>query len=838
MIQPQLKIREFKSLEDFLSWWNSPEVAQFRRTHPDMLNMLDEHRWVIPWLTKLQKEGKAIAPMHDKKFGKYILKKKLGEGGMGIVYLALDPDLNRKVALKMIPLKDKDSMERFDREARAVAKLKHPNIIPIYEIGLIEQYHYFTMEYIEGESLDKLVENKERHLGHRQVAEIIYEIASALHYAHSQQIIHRDIKPANILIDTDDKAYLTDFGLAKELQGLEKSLTLSGTIIGTPDYMSPEQARGAKRKIDQRSDIFSLGATLYYGLTGRPPFRGKELYQVLEAVVNKDPIPPRRIMPRIPQDMETICLKCLEKEPERRYQDDEELIQDLRRYLAGVVIHAKPAGLVTKSWRMAMQNKIAIWSLIGAAVIILAIVISLAIVSAAKKHQAAAYSKEAHQKFDKKQFADAATLCNRILALEPDNEEIQSLLGWCNNKIKAKAKAEQEARKTAEQEAKKVEEIANKLKHEAEIRAHETEIRAKAKGVLDRTISLTKPQDKITAAEDALKIDPSFGDAYQVIGYAYKDLKDYKKAIEYFSKAITNTPTLVYSYYERGIILYFIHNDIAGAVNDFSKVTELDPNSHLGYFAKGVVECERKNYEQSLANFNRAIELKTDFAQAYSSRGVVYSMKGDFERAISDFNKAIEFRSNYAVTYYNRGIAYHMKRDLERAIADFNKAIELQPNFAYAYGYRGIVYDNKGDLERAMADYNKAIELQPNLAEAYHNRGYTYYKKGDLERAIADFNKAIELQPNYAGAYYGRGIIYGKKGDLERAISEFNKAIELQPNFAEAYYSRGITYYNKGDWALAITDLESFLKLDPNNSNAATARKLIEEAKKQQNKGK
>jgi serine/threonine protein kinase len=369
MFKDKLLIKEFKSLNDFQSWWESSEVIRFCQKHPNMMDKIMEHHWVKPWSGYLTNPQKFPAPAHAEKgtFGKYYLEKKLGEGGMGAVYLARDSVLNRLVALKILLLKEPDAVERFLREARSIAKLNHPNIIDIYEVNALdlpdgkpgEFYHYLTMEYIEGGSLEKYIEANRpacavsgtagRHnVNHSKIARIIYEAAQVLDYTHRNNIVHRDIKPSNILLDKEGKVYLSDFGLAKELIHFEKTLTISGTIVGTPEYMSPEQAQGDKDKMDTRSDIFSLGSTFYQGLTGWLPFRGDELYKILRDVVNKNSIPPRRLVRTIPRDLETICLKCMEKKPENRYQTAADLADDLKRYLENRPILVRPAGFFTK----------------------------------------------------------------------------------------------------------------------------------------------------------------------------------------------------------------------------------------------------------------------------------------------------------------------------------------------------------------------------------------------------------------------------------------------------------------------------------------------------------
>ena len=808
-------------------------------------------------------------------FGKYILEKKLGQGGMGAVYLASDPTLQRQVALKIMTVEGQELTERFNREAQAMAKLKHPNIIQVYEVGTIGKHHYFTMEYIKGASLDNRIKDTKNKLSPRQVAEIIRDTASALDYAHKQSIIHRDIKPANILIDSNKHPYLMDFGLAKELTGLDRSLTMSGSIMGTPDYMSPEQAMGDKRRIDSRSDIFSLGATLYHSISGQPPFKGKELYQVLDQVVNKDPIPPSRLMRSLPKDLETICLKCMDKEKERRYQTSRELADDISRYLAGESISAKPISVVTRVLKRSKKNKIAIISILGTVVILAAVVISLITSSASKNRQIEEYRQKAYQSFKEDKFEEVIAICNTVLALLPRDEEIKSLLRKSDYAIKEKeariqrekdqAKAEEEKMRLEKERAKAEEEKMRlekekikaetekmriekeraqaeeeKMRREKELAKAETEkiqkakdTREKAKAILDRlNAGNLTPDERIKAANDALQIDPSYGDAYQVIGYAYKDKKDYDKAYEYFTKAIENTPTLAYSYYERGHINAYIYGKVEKAIADFTKVFELDPNSHIGYFAAGTIEYYLQNYDKAIADLNKAIEIKSDYADAYANRGTTYVQKGEIERAITDLNQAIKLDPNNANAYINRAVAYKQKGEIDKAMTDINYAIKLNPNDVSAYRNRGSIYKQKGEIDKAIADYNKAIELNPYDVASYNNRGLAYEGKKDFNSAFADYNKAIEIDPKCAEAYNSRGGIYSKTGDFEKAIEDYTRAIELKPNLVVVYINRAYAYENKGKLNKAIKDGEMFLKLAPNHPAAAHVKQLIEEWKR------
>ena len=310
--------------------------------------------------------------------GEYEILAEIARGGMGIVFKARQQKLKRIVALKMIlsgKLADVADIERFHREARAAGQLKHPNIVSIHEIGEHEGHHYFTMDYIDGHSLSDEV--RDESLPPRRAAELTMKVANAIEFAHQRGTLHRDLKPANILIDGENQPHVTDFGLAKVV-GDDKTrseLTASGQILGTPSYMPPEQAAGKHSHIGPTSDIYSLGAVLYACLTGRAPFVADSPVDTLLQVVRNEPVYPRRLNSAIPRDLETICLKCLEKEPHKRYGKAALLADDLDRFLQGRNVTARPVGVVTRSLRWCRRNK----SLAAASLVVLVLTLTLAI---------------------------------------------------------------------------------------------------------------------------------------------------------------------------------------------------------------------------------------------------------------------------------------------------------------------------------------------------------------------------------------------------------------------------------------------------------------------------
>jgi serine/threonine-protein kinase len=280
----------------------------------------------------------------------------LGRGGMGVVYKARQPVLKRLVALKMILAGDHASesdVARFRVEAEAVAHLQHANIVQIYEVGEDSGRPYFSLEYVEGVSLAKRTNGVP--LPPRQAAELLLQLAHGIAYAHDKGIIHRDLKPSNVLLAKDGVAKITDFGLAKKLED-ESGQTHSGTILGTPSYMPPEQAEGKIQEIGPLADVYSLGAVLYELLTGRAPFRGATMLDTLHMVRTREPVPPVEMQPKVPLDLETICLKCLQKDPARRYAGAAALAEDLRRFLAGEPILARPVGALERFWRWCRRN--------------------------------------------------------------------------------------------------------------------------------------------------------------------------------------------------------------------------------------------------------------------------------------------------------------------------------------------------------------------------------------------------------------------------------------------------------------------------------------------------
>ena len=288
--------------------------------------------------------------------GDYELLEEVGRGGQGVVFRARQKSLNRTVALKVISLgqwASKAHVKRFRREAEAAASLDHPCIVPIYEVGERDGQCYFSMKFVEGGQLDEVVRRAPMSI--RQAAELIAKVARTVHYAHEHGILHRDIKPGNILLDQKGEPHLTDFGLARLVE-TESTMTRTLEVLGTPSYMAPEQAMGNNSAVSSATDVYGLGAVFYQLLTGQPPFAGGATYETIKLLLDTEPKQPRLLNPKIDRDLGTICLKCLEKDPKRRYSSALALAEDLERWLKHEPIQARHTGVFTRGRKWVQRN--------------------------------------------------------------------------------------------------------------------------------------------------------------------------------------------------------------------------------------------------------------------------------------------------------------------------------------------------------------------------------------------------------------------------------------------------------------------------------------------------
>jgi serine/threonine protein kinase len=385
----------------------------------------------------------------------YVVLEVLGRGGMGIVYKARQKSLDRVVALKMLregALADDESRRRFRREAEAAARLRHPHIVQVFEIDEQDRRAYFALEYVEGGSLAAKIRGTPQPPG--EAARLVETLARTMSYAHQQGIVHRDLKPSNILLQISDLRFeiadlkseilnlpsaipkIADFGLAKQVDAAAASAgpqTQSGAIVGTAEYMSPEQAAGQTKVIGPPADIYSLGAILYELLTGRPPFKGTTLVDTVQQVIHDEPVSPRRLQPKVPRDLETICLKCLHKEPNRRYATALDLAEDLRRFQDGKPIQARATGTWERGVKWAKRRPAA--GALVAVSTLSVLILGIVLVRSNKALREAAVEANQQRARAEEYFRDAAKIAIDASKVLGDMGKHQEALGFANRVI-------------------------------------------------------------------------------------------------------------------------------------------------------------------------------------------------------------------------------------------------------------------------------------------------------------------------------------------------------------------------------------------------------------------
>ncbi len=447
-------------------------------------------------------------------FGDYEIRQELGRGGMGVVYQARQVSLNRPVALKMVKaglLAGDDELRRFQNEAEAVALLDHPGVVPIYEVGAHNGQHYFSMKLVPGGSLVPLMPRYKD--DPRAAAWLVAEAAEAVAHAHARGILHRDLKPANILVDDEGHPHVTDFGLAKRVEA-DVELTQSGAILGTPAYMSPEQASGRRGTVTTASDVYGLGAVLYALLTGRAPFGGDSVVETIDAVRNRPPEPPRRLNAAVPRDLETICLRCLEKDPRRRYATAQALADDLRAWLDSRPIAARRVGPAERAW---------LWCRRRPAVAALSAAVALAVVGGAAATIAVQYA--ANRRLDAKNL-DLDRANTGLLEAIRQKDQANAALAEANIRVQARFDLAREAIRSLKRGVEEEETL-----KEDRLRPLRDKLLGSARRFYDRLGGLLQDQTDDASKSVLAESYVELGELIDEIGQKPEAREAYKKAV-------------------------------------------------------------------------------------------------------------------------------------------------------------------------------------------------------------------------------------------------------------------------------------------------------------------
>jgi tetratricopeptide (TPR) repeat protein/predicted Ser/Thr protein kinase len=766
------------------------------------------------------------------RFGKYVLLREIGRGGMGAVYKAWDSSLQRAVALKFLlfPGGDED-LRRFQREARTAASLKHPGIAAVYEVGETDGKPYIAMEFVEGRNLHALK------LPVRRACEVMREVALALDFAHRHSIIHRDLKPGNILLDSEGKPTILDFGLAKSLTDANP-LTLSGTAVGTPAYMSPEQASGRMREIDGRSDVYQLGAVLYELLTGRPPFRGETAAQILLRVVEEEPVPPSKIA-SVPADVETIVLRALDKDRGRRYPTARALADDLDRWLEGRAIRARPASTLARLRRAIRRHKAAA---VAVAAVFLLLVAGLAYLfhRASRAEELAEHLRQAAAHFTRRQYQEALEYYSRALEIDRANVEVERKKEECQRQIRLISQKARDAASLAEAEKARAAAAAaaEKARKEAEDAARPAYERGRAE--LDEAIKdlyrpgadLVKMRLRLASAIDAfgeaIRKWAAYPEAHLERGRARALRFEMEEAEREFARALELRPAYPQARTERGklqisrAIEARLH---LGWILDRSAPAPFEPwlaQAKSDVADEAFVAFAEGRLEECLRVVDRRLREKREQEELWKLKGDALwfamgtAVEGNLDEqqalmirnAVDAYTEALNLRTNYYEARMMRGYARLTQGNVKLALEDVTVAHKLRPDDALACWFLGKAAT---DPARSLQWYEEGLRHRPDSFVCRMNRAATLGQLDRFEEALAELERSMSMNPAHYYPLYLRGALRSKTGWMEEAYLDFKAATERAPLFPSGWYNLGATAHNTGRYREAIAAFERAL---------------------------
>jgi TolB-like protein/predicted Ser/Thr protein kinase len=745
-------------------------------------------------------------------FGDYELLEEIGRGGQGVVFRAVQKSLNRTVALKVIGLGQwaaKAHLKRFRREAEAAASLDHPGIVPIYDVGERDGSCFFSMKFIDSGQLDEVV--RRTPLSIRQAAELIAKVARTVHYAHEHGILHRDIKPGNILLDAKGEPHLTDFGLARLLEG-ESTITRTLEVMGTPSYMAPEQASGETAKLTNGTDVYGLGAVLYQLLTGHPPFAAGTTYETIRLLLDTDPRQPRLWNRKVDRDLSTICLKCLEKDPQRRYPSALALAEDLERWLKHEPIRARRTGPVIRARKWVQRNPA------------IAVLVALSVALAAGVGGLIWKSESAGRPLpkgiavlpfenlggrDDAPFSDGIQedILTRLAKVGDlkviSRTSVMPYRGAHNTRQIGNALGVSHILEGSVQRA------GSKVRVDAQLIETRTDAHVWAEQY-DRDVSdvFAIQNDISRQVVDALKIqlgteeaqrlvkkptqNPEAYDAYLLGRFELNKFTEegFTKSIHHFQHAIALDPTFALAYASLAeaynIIGYWGYLPPKEAFPEAKRAAQdalsIDPHLAEGHAALAYMEFQYEwKFKEAETEFKEAIRLNPNSA---SARLRFFEYLGDFQR-IEEAQEQLERARgldplSIEISFLSAAKSF-FARDFDRAIEQLQKTISMEPNNSWAYHLLGALFYQKKMPAQSFTAHEKANSLEgifssvemADMRNAYETAGLSAYfrKENEIRQkrlAEGKYQSPLKIALNYAFADADSEVLDW----LERAVDE------------------------------------------------------------------
>jgi serine/threonine-protein kinase len=740
----------------------------------------------------------------------YELLEEIGRGGQGVVYRARQKSLNRTVALKVIGIshgRTKAHLKRFRLEAEAAARLNHPFVVPIHEIGQRKGRCYFSMGLVEGARLDQI--SKREPLSTRQAAEVVAKLARTVHYAHQHGIIHRDIKPGNILLDAKSEPHLTDFGVAQLLE-TENDATCTIEVSGTPSYMAPEQAHANNGHVSCTTDVYGLGAVLYQLLAGQPPFAGDTPFETVRLLLETEPRKPRLLNPKVDRDLSTICLKCLEKDPKRRYSSALALAEDLEHWLRREPIRARRTSLLARGRKWIRRNPAA------AALVVMSVLLASAVgvivwkVGGVGRQPSTGIAVLPFENLsnDREDAYFADGMQDEILARLSKIADLKVISRTSTQKYKS---APDNLREIAKQLG-----VANVLEGSVQKAADQVRVNVQLINALndthlwgdiyDRKLTdiFAVESDIATTIADTLQAKLTGAEKQLITAQPTSDLTAYElylkgrsvwgkrsgdnipKAIAFYGQAIARDPKYALGYAGLAEAYAILPAYTTTAAQDAYpkakaaavKALQLDDKLAEAHTALAMILCVGDlDMAGSMSEFQRAIALNPNYATAHHwyGNGPLLAL-GRFEEAIAEAKRAVELDPFSPIINADLGMDLFCARRYDQAIAQLRKTLEIDPTFYYAHYFLGMALQLKGDLPGAIAEYTQAQQLSDDqwvlvlLASAKA-------RSGDKDAAVRLLAELEELSQHRHVPSYWRAFLYLSLGNRDEAVRWLEQGI-------------------------------------------------------------
>jgi serine/threonine-protein kinase len=723
----------------------------------------------------------------------YEIESVLGRGGMGVVYKGRHLQLNRVVAIKMLlagTCATAAERERFLREAEAAARLQHPNIVQVYDVGDHEGRLYFTMEFVEGGTLDEQLAGVPQ--TPQRAAELLATLSDAVRVAHEGHIIHRDLKPSNILLKADGTPKISDFGLAKQLEAAA-GLTLSGAPLGTPSYMSPEQARGDSRGLGPGVDIYALGALLYALLTGRPPFHAASSSATLQQVISQDPVSPKRLNASIPRDLETICLKCLEKDAARRYAGAADLRDDVRRFLSNQPIVARPTSLPGRILRWTRRNP-AVAALLGTSVLFTTILVAALLwfavqqarqrsviegdlrgISQFQEQGRWADARVALQRAEARlSRGDAPDLVQRLSQARDDLNLVNELDRIHLNRATSAGDLSYYKSKADQQYLTAFERSGLAAEHERPV-----VVAARVKASAVRLALVAALDDWAVCAADKGRRDWLLAIAKEAepdpLGWADR-IRDWRAwdDREALSKLAENVPvegqsvSLLLTLGERLRDANIVPTEFLTRVQS-AYPADFWANIALGDAVLWAAPVEAGGY------YRAALASRPNAAVAYTTLGDCLRVQQRYDEARRYYLQALEFDPDYARGQTSLGNLLKDLKELDEAIAHYRKALELDPNYSWAHLDLANALRDADRFDEALEHYRRVHAFNQNIPYVENTLRSDRVRRGRGDEVLREWKKALDLNPPQHTQWFGYAelcLFLGDETEYRRACRD------------------------------------------------------------------